>query len=109
MNFIKFPVGNKHVSEIASMALDLLCASIVFKIPHMPNARLQLRMGIHTGSAIGIVSGSKTPKYLLVLIEPLIYVHRLNIIIEELLCKRLLILLVSLNLARLDLPPTLLV
>ena len=57
-------VGNKHVSEIASMALDLLCASIVFKIPHMPNARLQLRMGIHTGSALGIVSGSKTPKYL---------------------------------------------
>ena len=45
------------------MALDLLCASIVFKIPHMPNSRLQLRMGIHSGPAIGIVSGSKTPKY----------------------------------------------
>ena len=62
--YISFLVGNKHVSEIASMALDLLCASIVFKIPHMPNARLQLRMGIHSGSAIGIVSGAKTPKYL---------------------------------------------
>ena len=58
-----FSVGNKHVSEIASMALDLLCASIVFKIPRMPNSRLQLRMGIHSGPAIGVVSGSKTPKY----------------------------------------------
>ena len=52
-----------NVSEIALMALDLLRATIVFKIPHMPNSRLQLRMGIHTGPAIGVVSGSNTPKY----------------------------------------------
>ena len=35
------------MSEIASMALDLLAGSVVFQIPHRPNARLNIRMGIH--------------------------------------------------------------
>ena len=39
--------GDRHVSEIASMALDLLAGSVVFQIPHRPNARLNIRMGIH--------------------------------------------------------------
>ena len=56
-------IGNKHVFEIVSMALDLLRASIVFKITHRPTYRIQLRMGIHSGPVVGIVSGSKTPKY----------------------------------------------
>ena len=39
--------GDRHVSEIASMALDLLAGSVVFQIPHKPNAKLVLRMGFH--------------------------------------------------------------
>ena len=39
--------GNKHAPEIATMALDLLAGSVVFQIPHRPNARLNIRMGIH--------------------------------------------------------------
>ena len=35
------------MSKIASMALDLLAGSVVFQIPHRPNARLNIRMGIH--------------------------------------------------------------
>ena len=35
------------MTEIASMALDLLAGSVVFQIPHRPNARLNIRMGIH--------------------------------------------------------------
>ena len=45
------------------MSLDLLAGSVVFQIPHKPNAKLDIRMGIHTGPAIGVVAGSKIPKY----------------------------------------------
>lgn len=40
----------KHVSEIATMALDLLHASSYFKVPHSPEEMVQIRIGIHTGS-----------------------------------------------------------
>ena len=39
--------GDKHVSEIAGIALDLLAGSVVFQIPHRPNSRLNIRMGFH--------------------------------------------------------------
>ena len=29
------------------MALDLLAGSVVFQIPHKPNAKLNIRMGFH--------------------------------------------------------------
>jgi len=45
------------------MALDFLAGSVVFQIPHRPNARLHMRMGIHSGPAVGVVAGSKIPKY----------------------------------------------
>jgi Adenylate and Guanylate cyclase catalytic domain len=41
---------NKHVSEIATMALDLLHASSYFKVPHSTSEKVQIRIGIHTGS-----------------------------------------------------------
>ena len=56
-------LDNKHVYEIVSMALDLLGETVVFQIPQMPNYRLQIRMGIHSGPVVGIVAGSKLPKY----------------------------------------------
>lgn len=54
---------DRHATEIAAMALDLLAGSVVFQIPHKPNSRLQMRMGIHSGPAVGVVAGSKIPKY----------------------------------------------
>ena len=41
--------GDKHADEIAKMALDLVAAVRQVTTPHMPNQRLQLRAGIHTG------------------------------------------------------------
>lgn len=41
--------GDRHADEIAKMALDLLASVRQVSIPHMPNHRLQLRAGIHTG------------------------------------------------------------
>lgn len=40
---------NKHAGEIATMALNLLSSTRDFTIHHIPNKRLQLRIGIHTG------------------------------------------------------------
>ena len=41
--------GARHASEIATMALHLLSAVMTFRIRHLPEARLQLRIGIHSG------------------------------------------------------------
>lgn len=41
--------GDRHVDEIAKMALDLVAAVRQVSIPHMPDQKLQLRAGIHTG------------------------------------------------------------
>ncbi|KAJ8923092.1 hypothetical protein NQ315_001644 [Exocentrus adspersus] len=44
--------GNRHVTEIASMALDLLAGSRQFKIPHRKSERLRIRSGAHTGPVV---------------------------------------------------------
>lgn len=41
--------GNRHAGEIGTMALDLLSQCGQFKIPHMPDVPLRLRIGLHTG------------------------------------------------------------
>lgn len=53
--------GDRHADEIAKMALDLVAAVRQVPIPHMPEHRLQLRAGIHTGeeSAAGSSSSSQ--------------------------------------------------
>lgn len=41
--------GNRHAGEIATMCLELLSAVRNFRVRHMPEKRLLLRVGIHTG------------------------------------------------------------
>ena len=42
--------GDRHASEIANLALDLLSAVFTnFHIRHMPDIKLKLRIGMHTG------------------------------------------------------------
>lgn len=43
------PNGNRHAAEIANMALDILSAVGTFKMRHMPDVPVRIRIGLHTG------------------------------------------------------------
>lgn len=54
-----------HAEQIANMALDLLHQSGRFKIKHLPDVPLQLRIGLHTGPCCSGVVGLTMPRYCL--------------------------------------------
>lgn len=41
--------GIQHVDEIATISLYFLSATVYFQMGHMPEEKLRLRIGIHTG------------------------------------------------------------
>ena len=41
-----------HAGEIANMSLDLLSDMCYFRIKHLPEKQLQLRIGIHSGELL---------------------------------------------------------
>ena len=57
--------GNSHASEICEMAVELLASCKTLTIPHIPDEKLKLRIGIHTGPCLAGVVGVKMPRYLL--------------------------------------------
>jgi class 3 adenylate cyclase len=60
------PVRNvNHAAEIGGMAIALLKAAYDCPIPHIKDENLKLRVGIHSGSCVAGVVGTKMPRYLL--------------------------------------------
>ena len=59
------PITNaiEHAGHICTMALDIACATVKFKIHHRPDTRLEIRIGIHSGSVCAGVVGLKMPRY----------------------------------------------
>ncbi|XP_073097766.1 guanylate cyclase 2G-like [Manis javanica] len=57
--------GAQHVEEIAMMSLHFLNATIHFQIGHMPEEKLRLRIGLHTGPVVAGVVGITMPRYCL--------------------------------------------
>lgn len=50
--------GIRHAGEIANMSLDLLSDMCCFKIKHLPEKQLQLRIGIHSGMYLDLLDFS---------------------------------------------------
>ncbi|EDL94460.1 guanylate cyclase 2g, isoform CRA_b [Rattus norvegicus] len=57
--------GAQHADEIATMSLHLLSVTTNFQIGHMPEERLKLRIGLHTGPVVAGVVGITMPRYCL--------------------------------------------
>ena len=43
--------GQRHATEIANMALDILSAVGSFRMRHMPEVSLRIRIGLHSGNS----------------------------------------------------------
>ena len=44
--------GNNHAKDIAEMSLGFLKAIKLFRIPHLPAEKVNIRIGLHTGSCV---------------------------------------------------------
>ena len=51
------------VDILFTVCVSSLFQLVTFEVPHKPGYRLRMRMGIHTGSCVAGVVGTKIPHY----------------------------------------------
>ncbi|VDP12593.1 unnamed protein product [Soboliphyme baturini] len=65
--------GDRHVEQITRLAIDLVKGVNSFVIPHRPNRKLQVRVGINSGPVMSGVVGIKMPRRVFFVIYILLF------------------------------------